>query len=118
MNNEEKILEMLTMLQSEMGAMRSEMDAMRSEMDARFARLEAVQSKQGEQLAEVQETVTRVAITQENIVLPRLETLADGHKHLLNTLATIARVEEVSTIKSVVISHSERLAALEKAQRA
>ena len=120
MNNEEKILEMLTMLQSEMGAMRSEMDAMRSEMDARFARLEAVQSKQGEQLAE--ETVTRVAITQENIVLPRLETLADGHKHLLNTLATKARVEEVaeevSTIKSVVISHSERLAALERAQRA
>lgn len=122
MNNEEKILEMLTMLQSEMGTMRSEMDAMRSEMDARFARLEAVQSKQGAQLAEVQETVTRVAITQENIVLPRLETLVDGHKHLLNTLATKARVEEVaeevSTIKSVVISHSERLAALERAQRA
>ena len=111
MNNEEKILEMLT-----------ELSKGQAEMRADIAELKATQVKQGEQLAEVQETVTRVAITQENIVLPRLETLADGHKHLLNTLATKARVEEVaeevSTIKSVVISHSERLAALERAQRA
>lgn len=102
MNNEEKILEMLAVLTETVSKQGEQL------------------AKQGEQLAEMQKTLTRVAITQENIVLPRLETLAEGHKHLLETLAPKARVEkledEVSTIKSVLISHSERLAALEKAQ--
>lgn len=102
MNNEEKILEMLVAL------------------------TETV-NRQGEQLAElkvdvgeIRETAARVAITQEDIILPRLDTLADGHKHLLNTLASKSRVEaleeDVSTLKSVIKSMSRRLAALEKAQ--
>lgn len=102
MNNEEKILEMLVAL------------------------TETV-DRQGEQLAELKvdvgelrETAARVAITQEDIILPRLDTLADGHKHLLNTLASKSRVEaleeDVSTLKSVIKSMSRRLAALEKAQ--
>ena len=102
MNNEEKILEMLVAL------------------------TETV-NRQGEQLAELKvdvgelrETAARVAITQEDIILPRLDTLADGHKHLLNTLASKSRVEaleeDVSTLKSVIKSMSQRLAALEKAQ--
>lgn len=102
MNNEEKILEMLVAL------------------------TETV-NRQGEQLAELKvdvgelrETAARVAITQEDIILPRLDTLADGHKHLLNTLASKSRVEaleeDVSTLKSVIKSMSRRLAALEKAQ--
>ena len=102
MNNEEKILEML-------------------------AALTETVNRQGEQLAELKvdvgelrETAARVAITQENIILPRLDTLADGHKHLLNTLASKSRVEaleeDVSILKSVIKSMSQRLAALEKAQ--
>ena len=102
MNNEEKILEML-------------------------AALTETVNRQGEQLAELKvdvgelrEIAVRVAITQENIILPRLDTLADGHKHLLDTLASKSRVEaleeDVSTLKSVIKSMSQRLAALEKAQ--
>ncbi len=102
MTNEEKILEML-------------------------AALTETVNRQGVQLAELKvdvgelrETAARVAITQENIILPRLDTLADGHKHLLDTLASKSRVEaleeDVSTLKSVIKSMSQRLAALEKAQ--
>ena len=109
MNNEEKILEMLAAL---------------TETVNRQGELLA---KHGEQLAELKvdvgelrETAARVAITQENIILPRLDTLADGHKHLLDTLASKSRVEaleeDVSTLKSVIKSMSQRLAALEKAQ--
>lgn len=95
MNNEEKILEMLTSL------------------------TETV-NKHGEQLAELQETVARVAITQENIVLPRLDTLADGHTHLVKTLATKDQVQEiaedVSIIKDVVKHHRAEINELKKAQ--
>ena len=151
MNNEEKILQMLTKLvdavnqQGETLARHEELLVKQGEMLARheellvkqgemLARHEELLVKQGEtldkhggQLAEVKEdicelreTAVRVAITQENIVLPRLDTLADGHKHLLKTLASDSRVEaleeDVSTLKSAFKLMSNRLAALEKAQ--
>ena len=75
MNNEDKILAILTAMQSEMGAVRSEMGVMRSDI----ADLKATQAKQGEQIAEIQETLTRVAVTQEGVVLPRIQMLFDGH---------------------------------------
>ena len=151
MNNEEKILQMLTKLvdtvnqQGETLARHEEMLVKQGEMLARheellvkqgetLARHEEMLVKQGETLAkhggqlaemkedicELRETAVRVAITQENIVLPRLDTLADGHKHLLKTLASDSRVEaleeDVSTLKSAFKLMSNRLAALEKAQ--
>jgi len=123
MNNEEKILQMLTKL----------VDAVNQQGET-LARHEELLVKQGETLdkhggqlaemkediCELRETAVRVAITQENIVLPRLDTLADGHKHLLKTLASDSRVEaleeDVSTLKSAFKLMSNRLAALEKAQ--
>jgi len=151
MNNEEKILQMLTKLvdtvnqQGETLARHEEMLVKQGEMLARheellvkqgetLARHEEMLVKQGETLdkhggqlaemkediCELRETAVRVAITQENIVLPRLDTLADGHKHLLKTLASDSRVEaleeDVSTLKSAFKMMSNRLAALEKAQ--
>lgn len=123
MNNEEKILQMLTKL----------VDAVNQQGET-LARHEELLVKQGETLdkhggqlaemkediCELRETAVRVAITQENIVLPRLDTLADGHKHLLKTLASDSRVEaleeDVSTLKSAFKLMSNRLAALEKPQ--
>lgn len=137
MNNEEKILQMLTKLvdavnqQGETLARHEELLVKQGEMLARHEELLVKQGetldKHGGQLAEMKEdicelreTAVRVAITQENIVLPRLDTLADGHKHLLKTLALDSRVEaleeDVSTLKSAFKLMSNRLAALEKAQ--
>ena len=144
MNNEEKILQMLKKLvdtvnqQGETLARHEEMLVKQGEMLVKqgetMARHEEMLVKQGETLAkhggqlaemkedicELRETAVRVAITQENIVLPRLDTLADGHKHLLKTLASDSRVEaleeDVSTLKSAFKMMSNRLAALEKAQ--
>ena len=109
MNNEEKILAIL-----------EKQGEMLEKLTGKVDRLEAAQGEMRSDMSQMQETLTRVAITQENIILPRLDTLADGHKHLLDTLASKSRVEaleeDVSTLKSVVKSMSQRLTALEKAQ--
>lgn len=98
MSNEEKILEMLTAL------------------TAKINRLEATQ-------AEMQDTLTRVAVTQEGVVLPRIQLALEGHDELkrkLDTLATKEQVKElageVDTIKDVVSRHSSDISQLKKAQ--
>ena len=89
----------------------------------RLDRLEATQAQHGERLEEMQETLTRVAVTQEGVVLPRIQMLFDGHSELkreLDTLATKEQVEElsadVSVIKDVVSRHSVDIGKLKRAQ--
>ena len=102
MNNEEKILEMLAQIQAEQKEMRSD-----------IAELKTTQGQ-------MQTTLTRVAVTQENVVLPQLKLLAEGHETLLNTLARKDRVEaledDVALLKTVIKAMSQRIAELEKAQ--
>lgn len=76
--------------------------------------------RHSETLSELQKTVTRVAVTQENVVLPKLQLLAEGHDTLLNTLARKERVEaledDVALLKTVIKAMSQRIENLEKAQ--
>lgn len=112
MNNEEKILDLL-------GQIIGRMDR----LEGSQAEMQAAQAKQGEQIAEMQETLTRVAVTQEGVVLPRIQMLFDGHNELkreLDTLATKEQVEELAAdmdvIKKVVTRHSGDINKLKKAQ--
>ena len=109
MNNEEKILEMLTSL---------------TETVNKHGEL---LTKQGEQLAQINDRLEelddrslRSAVMLENQVLPQLQLLYEGQVALQQTLAPKERVEvledDVITLKTVVKSISNRLAALEKAQ--
>ena len=102
MNNEEKILDLL-------GQITARLD----KVDSRLDRLE-------ENQADMQTTLTQVAITQENIVLPRLQALYEGQQNLRDTLAPKSRVEaledEVALLKAAVRSHSRDIAELKKAQ--
>ncbi len=77
MINEEKILDLL-----------AQMNGRLDKMDSHLDRLEENQSK-------MQATLTKVAVTQENVVLPQLKLLAEGHQALLETLAPKSRVEKL-----------------------
>lgn len=105
MNNEEKILAML----AEMKAAQEEMKAAQEDMRG--------------DISQMQETLTRVAVTQEGVVLPRLQLALEGHTAITQKLETLSpkeRVEvledEVIAMKSAMKMMMKRLDALEKAQ--
>lgn len=95
MNNEEKILQMLQEMRTELTGIKTEQTEMR-------------------------DLLQKVAVTQEAVVLPRLDLLAEGHQTLLDTLAPKDRVEaleeEVDTLKTVVRLLTHDVAELKKAQ--
>lgn len=148
MNSEEKILTILDQMNSRMDQMSSRMDQMNSRMDQMQADLSGridqvqadlngrmdqmqedisglkdTQAKQGETLSDLQKTVTRVALTQENIVLKSLDALADGQdlthqrmKDLAGKDEVAELREEVRLLRSVVAQHARDIEALKAAQ--
>ncbi len=109
MNNEEKILEVLENLTGKV-------DTLTGTVEALTSRVGQIQETQ----EQMQTTLTRVAVTQENIVIPQIKLLAEGHDTLLNTLARKDRMEaledDVALLKTVIKAMSQRIAELEKAQ--
>lgn len=101
MNTEEKILTMLSQIQAD-----------QTEMKANISGLKDTQEQ-------MQATLTRVAVTQENVVIPQIKLLAEGHDLLLQKLARKERVDaledDVALLKTVVKTMSQRIAELEKA---
>lgn len=102
MNNEEKILAILEK---------------HSEV---LAQIQTEQQQMKDDISDLRKTVTRVAVTQENIVIPQIKLLAEGHDVLLNTLARKDRVEaledDVALLKTVIKAMSQRITELEKSK--
>lgn len=94
MNNEEKILGILVQLQNDMSEMREEQRSMREEL-------------------------TRVAVTQENVVIPNIQLLAEGQitiQDQIKNLSVIDRLQDdVATLKTAVRFLSQKVEQLEKA---
>ncbi|WP_312634979.1 hypothetical protein [Oscillibacter sp.] len=69
---------------------------------------------------DLKERVVKIKITQENVIIPSIQTLSEGQANLLATLAPKNRVEaledEVAFMKSVVKILSQEVAELKKAQ--
>jgi len=106
MNDNEKVLDLLAKLSDRM-----------NEMDKRLnGRLDSIDAK----LAELDERSLRSAVLLETEVASKVQLLLEGHSHLADTLTTKERTakteEKVVFLESVVKSHSERIARLEKAQ--
>lgn len=122
MNTEEKILAILeehSKMFEKMQANIGEMQADMGEMQANMGEIQANMGEMQANMGEMQKTLTRVAVTQENVVLPKLQLLAEGHDTLLNTLARKERVEaledDVALLKTVIKAMSQRIENLEKA---
>ncbi len=109
MNNEEKILAML-----------EKHDAMLEKLIQTQDEHSDLLHRHSDSLAELQKIATKVAITQENVVLPRLNLLAEGHQTLMDTLAPKNRVEaledDIAVLKMAVKTLSQKVSELEQAQ--
>ena len=109
MNNEEKILELLSRHEDSFEKINQTLTEMRAGMTEMRAGM-----------TEMKTLLQKVAVTQEGVVLPRLELLAEGHQNLLDTLAPKSRVEaleeDVDTLKTVMRLLTHDVAELKKAQ--
>ena len=110
-------------LESRMDSMENRMGSMESRMDSMESRVDTMQSQMNtmqNQMGAMQETLTRVSLTQENVVLPRIHLLLEGHAGLAETRATNERVaaleKEMQILKPVTEKLSLEVAKLKSAQ--
>ena len=115
MTNEEKILQILEQLTVEMSGMKSEMTSIKSDMDGVKTEISTMKSD----LADMKTTLTRVAVTQENVVLPKLQLLAEGHVTLQEQIKRLSVIDsmqdDISTLKTAVRYLSQELEKMKSA---
>jgi len=137
LNNEEKILGILENMQKQMDSMGKRMDSMDKRMDSMGKRMDSMDKRMDSmdkrmgtmetrmdimetRMDTMQETLTRVAVTQENIVLPRLQLLAEGHSSMMDRMPQKSRVEaleeDVAVLKSVAEAHTIAITELKAAK--
>ena len=105
MNNEEKILTLLTQMQSDLSDVKttqSEHGEQLTELSDRLGSVEttlAEHSEQlaahGEQLAELRDRQLKMEMNLEHTVIPRLDSLREGQQLLQDTLARKDSVEDI-----------------------
>jgi len=131
MTNEEKILEMLGQvlerqdrMESGLSSVKATQEQMQGELSSVKAaqeRMEERQERMEETVTGMQTTLTRVAVTQENVVIPNIKLLAEGHAGIMDALVPKERVdrieEDVDALKLAVKSHSRQLAELQATQQ-
>ncbi len=125
MNHEEQILQMLGKIMVDVSGLKEDVSGLKEDVSGLKKEVSDLRKDVDlikEDQADMRETLTRVAVTQENVVLPRLEALAEGQAALLSSRASkedtekrLSKLEsDMSVVKMVVRTHSDQLAALEK----
>lgn len=119
MNNEEKILEILVQMQSDMVDMKADMAGMKADM----ADMKTDMAGMKEQIDQIDVRSQRTAVLMETEVDRKLNLLYEGHGLImesLDKLATKDRVEkledEIIVLKTAFKTMNQRIAELEKAQ--
>ena len=130
MNNEEKILHLLTEMKAEMDSMKTEIGSMKAETDKRFDKVDECLQETDKRFDKVDECLQgldarslKSAVLLETDVSRDIHLLYEGYSEIskkLDTLATKEQVEELSddvaVIKEVVSRHSVDIGKLKKAQ--
>jgi len=102
MNNEERILALLTQMQSDMADVKETI------------------KQHGERLDHLDERTQRIALLMEVEFQNKLQALYDGHQTILETLTPPERIDaletDVSVLKMAVHRHTEEIKDLRKAQ--
>lgn len=133
MNNEEKILEMLESLtgrvdqiQQEQKQVREDVSGMKGDISSLKGDISGMKEDISDLRAtqeQMQTTLTRVALTQENIVLKSLDALAEGQSLTHQRLKDLAGKddlaelrEEVRLMRTVIAQHSRDIEELKAAK--
>jgi predicted nucleic acid-binding Zn-ribbon protein len=123
MNNEEKILEILGNIQADVSGLKTDVSGLKTDMTGMKADVSGLKTDVAEMktdMTDLKERVIKIEVSQENIVIPQLHTLAEGQANLLATLAPKNRVEaledDMAFMKSVIKAMSQEIAELKKAQ--
>ena len=91
-----------------------------TQINQRLDRMEGTLDQHSESLSNLTTRVTKIELTQENVVLPRIQALAEGQQTLLETLAPKDRVEalenDVALMKTVIRSLAKEVQELKKAE--
>ncbi len=102
MTNEEKILELLGQMRADMTAMKTDMTAMKERLDV------------------IDERSQRTAVMLEADVLPRLQSLYEGHQAIMDAITPKEQIEEmaadISVLRMASRTHSKEIAELKKAR--
>ena len=116
MNNEEKILAILETVQADISGLKVDVSGLKGDVSD----LKGDVSDLKADMSDVKGRLVRVELTQENVILPQLQLLAEGiatiDKKLIPRSEIDEMKEDISLLKSVVRSLSQELAELKKAQ--
>ena len=108
MNNEEKILQMLTQMQEDITALKQGQ-----------AELQQGQAELQQGQASIEKRVTKIQLTQENTIIPAIQILKEGQLTIQNQnkkLSVIdAMQDDIATLKSAVKFLSQELDKIQKA---
>jgi predicted nucleic acid-binding Zn-ribbon protein len=115
MTNEEKILELLAAINTRMGNMETDMAGLKTDVSDLKTNVASLETN----VANLQTDVAGIRIEIENRVDPYLQTLAEGQKGILETLAPKNRVEaleeEVDFMKHIIKTLAKEVDELKKA---
>ncbi len=122
MSNEEKILSILYQMQVGFSELRTDVAELKTdvaELKTDVAELKTDVAELKTDVAELKERTTKIEITQENVVLPRIQLLAEGHMDIQAQIKRLSVIDgmqdDIATLKTAVRFLSQKVEQLEKA---
>lgn len=115
MNNEEKILQMLTQMQEDITALKQG----QAELQQGQAELQQGQAELQQGQASIEKRVTKIQLTQENTIIPAIQILKEGQLTIQNQIKKLSVIDamqdDIATLKSAVKFLSQELDKIQKA---
>lgn len=119
MDYEEKILALLTQMQTDISGLQTGQAQMQTDISGIKGEISGLK----EDISDLRQTITRVALTQENVVLKSLDALVEGQDLTHQRLKDLAGKDELSDLRDevrllrkVVVQHSKDIEALKAAR--
>lgn len=115
MNNEEKILEILSQIQKDQSAMKDDISGLKTDVSGMKTEISEMKSD----MSEVKQRVRSIEVAQETTVATRLQLLAEGQTTIqeqIRQISVIDRMEDdIATLKNAVRYLSDKVEKLESA---